>query len=846
LNIIRLSQSSRSQSIDGEFVTYRLFNRRSSPSLNTWLLSSVAFVLYVGSATIDSESVLPAAGAQDSSAANKSDADSLWHQFLAEHCRTCHSNDQPKGDFQVARLSKNFDDPDNLSNWTSVLEQLEAETMPPQSKPRPPARDVAAMIQWINQRVTLAETERQRSQGRVVLRRLNRNEYANTLRDLLDVEVDLTDLLPESTSTTGFDNDAQTLHVSTYLLENYLAAADRVLDAAIASGPRPRTINKRFDIKDESTVKPTGSVYRHLDDGVAIFATSVAANIQVTMWRFMSRDPGKYRFRISGYGFQTDAPVNFHVKAGPMNAAAQQYLIGHFEVPPTEPTVVEFFDQMKSQQTIRIVADGLKTRTQEVEKIGSDHYTGPGLVIQWVDVEGPLLESWPPNSHKRIFGDMPRKTDPDDRNRQEVVSDQPMVDAERILRGFTRRAFRRAVTTDDIQPLLDRIEMKLGEGYSFEQAVRVGLKSVLVSPQFLFFRESAGSELDQYALASRLSYFLWSSMPDDELLELAEQQKLREPEMLRAQVERMLKDPKSAALTENFTGQWLGLRAIDDTMPDKTLYPEFDDLLKESMVKEVTYFFDEILKNDLSLTHFVASDFTMINSRLAQHYGIAGVDGIGFRKVSLPPSSHRGGVLTMAATMKVTANGTTTSPILRGAWVLDRILGMPPPKPPIGVEAVEPDIRGATTIRAQLAKHRDVDACATCHVKIDPPGFALENFDVIGGWRENYRSIGEGQPVVVRGRKMRYRSGPAVDPSDKLVDGRSFQGIDQYKQLLLEDKDQLARALAEKLIHYATGAETTTADQPEIENIMAEIRSRDYGFRSLIHEVVQSRIFHTK
>jgi Protein of unknown function (DUF1588)/Protein of unknown function (DUF1592)/Protein of unknown function (DUF1585) len=321
---------------------------------------------------------------------------------------------------------------------------------------------------------------------------------------------------------------------------------------------------------------------------------------------------------------------------------------------------------------------------------------------------------------------------------------------------------------------------------------------------------------------------------------------LSHPKVLREQVERMLQDPKAAAFTENFAGQWLGLRAIDATMPDSMLYPEFDDLLKVSMVKETLLFFDEVLKNDQSLTNFVHSDFALLNSRLAKHYGIPGVEGLEFRKVELPPESHRGGVLTMASVLKVTANGTTTSPILRGAWVLDRILGTPPPKPTGDVEAVEPDIRGATTIRDQLAKHRQNAECASCHVKIDPPGFALENFDVIGGWRDRYRSIGAGEPVFVDGRKKRYLNGPKVDAADVLPDGRRFKHIDEYKQLLVADKDQLARALTEKLLSYATGAAPTAGDRAEIEAIVRNVRDKNYGFRSLVHEIVQSKLFESK
>ena len=764
--------------------------------------------------------------------------------FFAQHCQGCHAGSKPKGDFRLESLSQDFADNANRKQWLKVFEQVKEGTMPPAEKPRPPAKDVETLAAWISERTAAAEAAASASRGRVVMRRLNRAEYKNTVRDLLGVDVELDDVLPEDNSAGGFDNSAEALHVSSYLMDGYLAAADRVIDAAVAGGPQPWTIKKRFDVKDERSVKPTGSVYRHVDDGVAIFSSWVSANIQVALWQFTAKTRGKYRIRISSYGFQTSKPVTFHVMVGPASQVHQR-LVDYFEAPAGKPTVVEFVAVMNPQETIRIVTDGLPAIPPDITKVGADQYKGPGLVIQWIDIDGPLGDSWPPQNHRELFGDLPQAPVAGRLNRREVVSQQPLVDAQRILRDFTRRAFRRTVTNDDIKPFLARVQAQLEKHDSFEQAMRVALQAVLVSQPFLFLHEKPG-QLDDFALGARLSYFLWSSTPDEKLLALAEQGKLSNPDVLKGQVERMLQDPRAAAFTENFAGQWLGLRDINATMPDSMLYPEFDDMLKVSMIKETLLFFDEVLKNDLSLTSFIDSDFAILNSRLARHYGISGVEGLDFRRVALPPESHRGGVLTMASVLKVTANGTTTSPILRGAWVLDRILGTPPPKPTVDIEAVEPDIRGATTIRAQLAKHRQSAECASCHVKIDPPGFALENFDVIGGWRDHYRSIGAGEPVIVDGRKKRYLNGPQVDAADVLPDGRRFQDIDEFKQLLLTDKDQLARALTEKLLTYATGAAPTTGDRAEIESIVRNIAGKNYGFRSLVHEIVRSKVFQSK
>jgi hypothetical protein len=375
--------------------------------------------------------------------------------------------------------------------------------------------------------------------------------------------------------------------------------------------------------------------------------------------------------------------------------------------------------------------------------------------------------------------------------------------------------------------------------------MRAALKGVLISPEFLFLRERPG-KLDDFALACRLSYFLWSTMPDDELLTMAEHKKLSQPEVLRQQVERMLQDPKAATLATNFCGQWLNLRDIEATIPHSGRYPEFDKMLQVSMVKEAELFFTELLKNDLSLTNVVASDFSMLNGRLAQLYGIPGVEGLWeFRKTPLPADSHRGGALTMAAVLKVTADGTNTSPVKRGAWVLERILGTPPPRPPADVPPLEPDVRGAKTVRERLAKHRSNAACASCHAKIDPPGFALESFDAIGGWREYYRLnnwVAGAKPIEGKF----YLQGPDVDATGETADGKRFQNIDEFKQLLLRDKDQVARALTERLVTYATGGVPEPADRPEIEAIVARIRDKNYGLRTLVHEIVQSEMFQNK
>lgn len=343
-------------------------------------------------------------------------------------------------------------------------------------------------------------------------------------------------------------------------------------------------------------------------------------------------------------------------------------------------------------------------------------------------------------------------------------------------------------------------------------------------------------------------------MPDQQLFDAARNDTLRAPEQLRAQVERMLQHPKSKAFTENFTGQWLSLRDIDATTPDNGLYPEYDDLLKWSSVRETHLFFEELLMHDRSVLNFIDSDFAMLNGRLANHYGIPDVHGVGFRKVPLSAEYHRGGVLTQASILKVTANGTSTSPVLRGVWVLDRMLGQSVPPPPPNVPAVEPDIRGATTIREQLGKHRSTENCASCHRKIDPIGFALESYDVIGGWRDRYRIVADRKDWVKNrvGELAKYLAayqyglGRQVEVADTLPDGRSFSDITELKKLLLSDPEMIARCLIEKLVTYATGQPVGLDDRAAVDAILEQTQGSNYGLRSIIHQIVASPLFQSK
>jgi hypothetical protein len=445
----------------------------------------------------------------------------------------------------------------------------------------------------------------------------------------------------------------------------------------------------------------------------------------------------------------------------------------------------------------------------------------------------------PEQARERLFGDA-AIVEQDGAGRALVRAQSPRDAARRLLTRFAARAFRRPVEEAEVRPYLQFVEQRLDNGVRFDEALRSGYRALLVSPKFLFLPEQPGP-LSGHAIAARLSYMLWGTMPDEELLAAAADGRLLQRAGLDGQVERMLSDPRAKSFIERFTGQWLDLRDIDFTQPDRDLFPDFDDVTKFSMLEETHAFVGELLEKDLSVRNIVDSNFTMLNARLARHYGLEPLQGLGMRRVTLPPGSHRGGLLTHGSVLKVTANGTNTSPVVRGAWVTERILGRPVLPPPPNVSAIEPDVRGAKTIREQLALHRSDASCAACHRKIDPPGFALENYDPTGKWRERY-------PVIDSQTEKRttWKPGPEIDSSCELADGTPFSDFDSLRRLFADDTEEIARNVAEKLVLYGTGAQVGFAGRSEVAGIVERAADSDYGLRSLLHEVVASPLFLNK
>jgi hypothetical protein len=782
-------------------------------------------------------------------------------QFLDAHCLECHDAETRKGKLDLSELGR----PEaQLETWVHVFDRVAADEMPPAKEERPDAAERAAFLKDLRERLHRASSAKQARTGRVGQRRLNRHEYENTINELLGISLPLHRSLPEETPTLGFDTVASGLRLSALHMEKYFEAADFALGHALNFQASPESRRQRFSYKDEKEAReildtPDGKVkdaagnthrviLKELPDSVVFFTEGFWPT---ELRQFKAPATGQYQIRISANAYQSRG------RYAMMRVYRHKYrgktLLGYFDMPPGTPRVVEFRATLEEGELLQVVPYGIgfDDNGKTVWNISAPTFTGSGLAIQWVEVEGPLGAPGASPSLKKLFGDLPVREIPDGKRPwrdgrrvvYELVPDDPGATVRQAILAFAPRAFRRPLEVGEADRFLTLAADSIADGRRADEAFRVAARAILTAPQFLLFSGAPG-QLDGHALANRLSYFLTSSMPDSPLLAAA--QNLHDPAQIRAQTDRLLDGPRAANFVSNFAGQWLGLRQIDATTPDMRIYPEYDEMLKLAAVGEAEAFFAHLLVEDLPLRNIIDSDFLLLNSRIAEHYGIPGVDGEHFRIVSRPSGSPRGGVLTQAAVLKVTANGTVTSPVMRGAWTMKHLLGVVPRPPPPNIGSIEPDTRGATTVREQLDKHRNLKSCAVCHKHMDPPGFALESFDVIGGWRERYRSLDKGDkaPGRFRGREIwEYKLGPPVDASGVLPDGRRFTDIREFKAHLLADEDRVLRCLTEKLITYSTGAGISFADRREVERIVEAVKSKGGGLRSLVHEIVQSSIF---
>ena len=841
--------------------------------------------------------------------------------FIEKRCVDCHDSDTKKGNLDLTALKPDFTDPETFALWLKVHDRIESGEMPPKKKARPEAGEVKTVTGWLAESLVKAERTRLDAEGRTGVRRLTRTEYENTVRDLFDLPgLSVQSGLPTDGSAHGFDKNSDALDISHVNLAKYIEAADKTLDLAIATQPQaPERQTHRISLarhvylilmngdavmlKDQKrdTTFPASGEHSHVGaaEHVSLARESVWNGASVGVFRnedesfkpyfydFAAIYSGRYRLRASLWSFHWDKgevlPARgkeaarldvVHLEENGRGGGHPSDVLGYFDAPSLTPQVHEFETWLNFKDTIGFNTASLAPVVNYMRKGRAMAFTGPGIASDWLEIDGPIHEVWPPQAHRILFGDLPiTEFKPEEHKdirkpvrkllRQEtqapnrpdatkgiwtVRSEQPLADADRLLAVFLPRAFRREVEVSVRKQYLAQVEARLHAGDCFETAMRSAYRIALCSPDFLYRIEPAG-RLDDAALAARLSYFLWNSMPDAELMKLAAEGKLREQGRLDSQIKRLLTDSKSQRFIEDFLGQWLKLRSIAANDPDKKLYPEFSGYLQGSMVSETRAYFRELIERNLNARHLVQSDFAMLNEKLAVHYGIPGVIGSEIRRVKLPDGCVRGGFLTQAAILKVTANGTTTSPVVRGAFVMARLLGRPPEPPPPNVPAVEPDVQGATTIREQLDKHRADATCASCHSKIDPPGFALEAFDVIGGFRDRYRSIGTGDSAprgsIDPGTAIYFKLGPKVDASGQLPDDRAFSGIGDFKTLIAADEHALLHNLVKQFLIYATGRDIAFSDRAALDDIVTRAEKRGGGIRTLIHEIIQSDLFQT-
>lgn len=748
---------------------------------------------------------LSASVSADDAARRQQEFEQTVRPFLARYCFDCHSGDSPDGELQldILRDSRAMATKDRKT-WKKVHTRMFAHVMPPADADQPPKDQRDAMVRWLAGAIDAYDCSGPADPGRETIRRLTRYEYKNTIGDLLGVEARLADDFPLDDVGYGFDNIGDVLTLSPLLLEKYLAAAEEISQRAIVADPLAATASRRIAAHDMSATTNTS---KPSDDARMLYSQGELRA------RYEFPADGEYLIRTHAYGDQAgDEPARLQLKLDGRD-------LQRFDVKATADKPADYdwrgrIERGNRQIGMAFVNDYYRPEASDPSRRDRN------LAIFHTEIVGPLGEQTYPESHRRIFIAAPGKD----------ISDEEA--ARQILRKLASRAFRRPATEAEVQRLTKLAQLGQSRGGRFEAGIQLALQAILVSPHFLFKVELDPAEgdkdgirqLNEYELATRLSYFLWNSMPDDELFQLARRGQLRQ--QLAPQVQRMLRDSKADALVENFAMQWLQLRRLDDMQPDRRRFREFNGRLRADMRTETKLFFAAIMREDRSVLELVDADFTFLNERLARLYGIEGIRGEQFQRVDTG-AAQRGGVLTHASVLTATSNPTRTSPVKRGKWIMETILGTPPPDPPADVPDLEETqkVNPSLSLRKQLEMHRENPSCATCHAQMDALGLAFENFNAIGAWRT--------------------RDGNSeIDPSGTLPGGEKFSGPGELKRLLLANqREDFLNCLTEKMLTYALGRGVEYYDRCAIEKIVKAIEKDNFKFSRLVIEIAKSEPF---
>lgn len=726
--------------------------------------------------------------------------DSAVKPLLARHCAMCHNERLASGGLDLGPYGAAASIHERRAEWERILQRMKHGEMPPKGAPKPAPEKLSALASFVESEWEKADARKKPDPGRVTARRLNRSEYANTVRDLLAVEFRAQSEFPTDDSAGGFDNMSDVLTVSPVLMEKYLDAAERIASRAIGADPLPKPVEAEYHTKYKTV--------RRLD------YSTIEATHRIE-W------DGEYTVRIGLPGERANGkPVT-------LGFWMDGRLVYSMPV-ETKPSGLVYFDPYSEEQFRLYLPEG-------------DHVFRAGFIGDGYAKAMTAKEAYSRKSNKfldsiRFIGPFPSSVERT--SRKKIFLCDPKLGpacVERIVSTLARRAYRRPVAKSEIAGLMKFVALGQADGRGVERGIQLAIQAMLVSPHFLYRIERdpnpAGAEkahpVSDIELASRLSYFLWSSMPDDELLSLAEQGKLRAAGVLEAHVKRMLADSRAAAFADNFAGQWLETRNLDSVKPDPQRFPGWDSSLKDAMKAETRLFFEHVLKENRPISEFLDARYTFLNDRLAAHYGIEGVTGPEFRRVDLA-TDQRGGVLSHGSVLTVSSYPTRTSVVIRGKYILMNVLGTPPPPPPPDVPQLEEaEVGSKVSLRQQMERHRSDAVCASCHSRMDVLGFGLENYDGTGKWR------------TMDGKFP-------VDSSGTFPNGKSFTTPAQMRALLAEELPEFARCLTEKMLTYSLGRGLERYDRRTVEGIARKLGASGYRFQTLILEIVRSLPFQAR